>query len=153
MLEKSIVEKCCRGVLEKSVGEECCRGVLEKSVVQKCCREVLEKSAHGLGCCSGLQLRWSCGCAGRGAGCAARWSLPALDSKKCSEYKIYIFITNLHSGSWVVQVWFFNVSGFFLQTLLFLKFQLNGLCDCSNPTGWLGSIFQPYNNDGRRFTR
>ena len=44
MLEKSVVEKCCRGVLEKSAGGDCWRRVVEKSVVEKCCREVLEKS-------------------------------------------------------------------------------------------------------------
>ena len=27
MLEKSVVEKCCKEVLEKSVGEKCCREV------------------------------------------------------------------------------------------------------------------------------
>ena len=44
MLEKSVVEKCCSGVLEKSVGGDCWRRVVEKSVVEKSCREVLEKS-------------------------------------------------------------------------------------------------------------
>ena len=33
MLEKSVVNKCCREVLEKSVGEENCREVLWRSVV------------------------------------------------------------------------------------------------------------------------
>ena len=87
-LEKSVGDQSCRGVLEKSVVEMCWRDVLEKSVGEKCCREVVEKSAHGLGCCSSLQWWWSCGGAGRDAGCAARWILPALDSKRCSEYKI-----------------------------------------------------------------
>ena len=60
MLERSVVEECCREVLEKSVveksgvvekcwrrvlekiaGEECCREVLKRSVVEKCCGEVL----------------------------------------------------------------------------------------------------------------
>ena len=91
VLEKSVVEMCWRDVLEKSVGEKCCKEVLEKSVGEESCREVLEKSAHGLGCCSSLQWWWSCGCAGRDAGCAARWSLPALDSKRCSEYKIDLY--------------------------------------------------------------
>ena len=35
MLERSVVEECCREVLEKSV--------VEKSVVEKCWRRVLEK--------------------------------------------------------------------------------------------------------------
>ena len=42
MLEKSVVEKCCREVLEKIVGEdECWRRVEEKSGGEECCREVL----------------------------------------------------------------------------------------------------------------
>ena len=44
VVEKSVVEKCCRGVFEKSVGGDCWRSVVEKSVVEKCWREVLEKS-------------------------------------------------------------------------------------------------------------
>ena len=31
MLEKSVVNKCCREMLEKSVGEECWRRELQKS--------------------------------------------------------------------------------------------------------------------------
>ena len=42
LVEKSVVEKCRRGVLEKSVGGDCWRRLLEKSVVAKSCREVLE---------------------------------------------------------------------------------------------------------------
>ena len=41
MLEKSVVEKCCREVFEKSLVEERWGEVLEKSVEGKCCREVL----------------------------------------------------------------------------------------------------------------
>ena len=40
MLEKRVVETCCRDVLERSVGEECCREVLVNSIV----REGLEDS-------------------------------------------------------------------------------------------------------------
>ena len=46
VLQRSVVEKCCREVLEKSVLQKCWgikswRGVLQRSVVEKCCREVL----------------------------------------------------------------------------------------------------------------
>ena len=40
MLEKSVVEKCCSGVLEKSVGQ-CWRRLLEKRGGEERCREVL----------------------------------------------------------------------------------------------------------------
>ena len=36
MLEKSVVEKCCKEVLEK-----CCREVLKRSVVKECFERVL----------------------------------------------------------------------------------------------------------------
>ena len=46
MLEKRLVEKCCREVLEGSVGEDCwreesCGKVSEKNVVEKCWRRTL----------------------------------------------------------------------------------------------------------------
>ena len=41
MLERSVVEECCREVLEKSVVEKSVRGVLEKSVGGDCWRRVL----------------------------------------------------------------------------------------------------------------
>ena len=42
VVEKSVVEKCCRGVFEKSVGGDCYwRRVLQRSVEEKCCRDVL----------------------------------------------------------------------------------------------------------------
>ena len=51
MLEKSVVEKCCKEVLERSVLQKCWRGVFYRSVGEefgeegweKCCREMLEK--------------------------------------------------------------------------------------------------------------
>ena len=49
MLEKSVVEMCCREVLEKIVGEECCREVLERIVGEdECWRRMLGKSVE---CC------------------------------------------------------------------------------------------------------
>ena len=50
MLEKSVVEKCCSGVLEKSVGGDGWRREVGKSVVEKCCREVLERSVGEKSC-------------------------------------------------------------------------------------------------------
>ena len=45
MLEKSVVEKCCREVLERSVVEEFCREVLENIVGEdECWRRMLGKS-------------------------------------------------------------------------------------------------------------
>ena len=50
-LWRSVVEKCCDGVLSRSVAENCCReGFVKKycgevlwgSVVEKCCGEMLE---------------------------------------------------------------------------------------------------------------
>ena len=41
VLEKRVVEECCREVLERSVVEKCCKEVLWRSVRAVCCREVL----------------------------------------------------------------------------------------------------------------
>ncbi len=44
VLEKSVVETCCRIMMQGSVGEEARTEVLGKSVDEKCCSEMLAES-------------------------------------------------------------------------------------------------------------
>ena len=117
-LEKSVVKKCCREVLEKSVGEEICREVLERSIGEECCGEssVGEEWWQGrllqrLAVAVERTLRWK-RCWMRCAFDALRVWVCQFRSQKDAVDTEQIFITNLHSGSRVVQVflwpWWFD---------------------------------------------
>jgi len=81
VLYKSVVEKCCSGVLEK-----CCRKVLEKRVVKMCCREVfsnavLQRSVRDTCCREVLVI--------------------AAQTKNADRFTVYLSRTCEHSGSWL----------------------------------------------------